>query len=123
MFTRMMLVFLMVLVAWPPDLMAQAQSQDQAPVPYHGYFFRIVTSQGKDAPGGAYDYMVNGHLIGGFAFMAYPATYGNSGIMTFMVNHDGVVYQKNLGKGTAKAAQALKSFNPDKTWKKVDVKP
>ena len=116
-------MFLMVLVAWPPDLMAQAQSQDQAPVPYHGYFFRIVTSQGKDAPGGAYDYMVNGHLIGGFAFVAYPATYGNSGIMTFMVNHDGVVYQKNLGKGTAKAAQALKSFNPDKTWKKVDVKP
>jgi hypothetical protein len=100
----------------------QRKLQDK-PVPYHGYFFRIITSQGKDAPGGAYDYMANGHLIGGFAFVAYPATYGNSGIMTFIVNHDGVVYQKNLGKKTAGMAQAMERFNPDKTWKMVDVKP
>jgi len=89
------------------------------PVPYHGYYYRILTAQGKSAPGGAFDYVVRGNMIGGFAFVAYPAQYGSSGIMTFIVNHDGVVYQKNLGRNTDKAAQAMKLFNPDSTWKKV----
>ena len=89
------------------------------PAPYYGYYYRILTAQGKSAPGGAYDYVVNGSMIGGFAMVAYPAKYGSSGIMTFIVNHDGVVYQKDLGKNTEKTAQAMKLFNPDSTWKKV----
>jgi hypothetical protein len=94
------------------------QVTDQ-PIPYHGYYYRILKAQGKSAPGGAYDYVVNGKMIGGFALVAYPAQYGNSGIMTFIVNQDGVVYQKNLGKNTAKIAQTMESFDPDKTWKKT----
>lgn len=89
--------------------------------PYHGYYFKMLKAQGKNASGGAYDYIVNGNMIGGFALVAYPAHYGNSGIMTFIVNHDGVVYQKNLGKNSAKAVEAMKLFDPDKTWKKVEV--
>ncbi len=84
--------------------------------PYHGYFYRILTAQGKNAPGGAQNYVVGGKMIGGFALIAYPAHYRASGVMTFIVNHDGVVYQKNLGKDTKKAAQAVKAFDPDKTW-------
>jgi hypothetical protein len=89
------------------------------PIPYHGYFFKILKAQGKNAPGGAYDYLVKGRMIGGFGMVAYPANYGVSGVMTFVVNHDGIVYEKNLGKDTAKIAQAIKLFNPDKTWRKV----
>jgi len=89
------------------------------PIPYHGYFFKILNAQGKNAPGGAYDYLVKGRMIGGFGMVAYPANYGVSGVMTFVVNHDGIVYEKNLGKDTAKIAQAIKLFNPDKTWRKV----
>jgi hypothetical protein len=89
------------------------------PVPYYGYYYRILTGQGKNAPGGAYDYMVKGNMIGGFALVAYPAKYGSSGIMTFIVNHDGVVYQKDLGKSTEKSAVAMKLFNPDQTWKRA----
>ncbi|HME44856.1 MAG TPA: DUF2950 domain-containing protein [Syntrophorhabdales bacterium] len=89
------------------------------PVPYHGYYYRMLKAQGKHAPGGAYDYVVNGKMIGGFALVAYPAQYGNSGIMTFIVNQDGVVYQKNLGKNTAKITQAMDKFDPDDTWKKA----
>ncbi len=89
------------------------------PIPYHGYYYRILTKQGKNANGGAFDYMVKGKMIGGFAVVASPAKYGNSGVMTFMVNHDGVVYEKNLGKNTGTAAKAIKSFDPDNTWKKV----
>jgi hypothetical protein len=88
--------------------------------PYHGYYFRILKAQGKNAPGGAYDYIVKDSMIGGFALVAYPAQYGNSGVMTFIVNQAGAVYQKNLGKDTAKTAQAIKLFDPDKTWKKVE---
>jgi len=94
------------------------QSSDK-PSPYHGYYYRILTAQGKDAPGGAYDYMVRGKMLGGFALVAYPAQYGASGIMTFMVNHDGMVYQKDLGEDTTKAAQAMSRFNPDSTWQKA----
>jgi len=92
------------------------------PIAYHGYHYRILKGQGKDAPGGAYDYVAQGKMIGGFALVAWPATYGNSGVMTFMVNHDGVVYQKDLGPNTAAAVQRITKFNPDKTWSKVDNK-
>jgi hypothetical protein len=84
--------------------------------PYHGYYYRILTGQGPDARGGAYDYIVNGKMIGGFAVLAYPARYGASGIMTFMVGYDGVVYEKNLGKKTAELAAEITRFNPDATW-------
>ena len=90
------------------------------PVPYYGYYYRILKAQGKSAPGGAYDYVVKGKMIGGFALVAYPAEYGNSGIMTFIVNHDGVVYQKDLGKDTGKVATAITKFDPDKTWKTAE---
>jgi Protein of unknown function (DUF2950) len=89
------------------------------PVPYHGYYYKLLTGQGKDAPGGAYDYLVRGKMMGGFGVVAYPAQYGSSGIMTFIVNHDGVVYQKDLGTKTASIAQSMTKFNPDKTWTAV----
>ena len=89
------------------------------PIAYHGYYYKLLTSQGKDAPGGAYDYLVRGKMMGGFGVVAYPAQYGSSGIMTFIVNHDGVVYQKDLGAKTASVAQSMTKFNPDKTWTAV----
>lgn len=95
------------------------RSGDGKPMPYHGYYFRILKAQGKNAPGGAYDYVVRGKMIGGFALVAYPAEYGNSGVMTFVVNHDGVVYEKDLGPGTKKIAQAMKAFDPDESWRQV----
>jgi hypothetical protein len=85
--------------------------------PYHGYYYRILKKQGKDAPGGARDYVVNGHMIGGFAVVAFPAKYGDSGVMTFIVNQDGVVYEKNLGRNTAAIARGMMAFNPDAGWK------
>ena len=88
-------------------------------VPYHGYYFRILTGQGKDAAGGAYDYLVGDKLIGGFAIVAWPASYRNSGVTTFLVNHDGVVYEKDLGAQTASIASAMTRFNPDATWRKA----
>jgi hypothetical protein len=90
------------------------------PEPYHGYYYKILTAQGKNAPGGEYDYMVKGKMIGGFALVAYPAEFGNSGVMTFIVNHEGVVYEKDLGKDTEKIAGTMKKFDPDKTWKRVE---
>jgi Protein of unknown function (DUF2950) len=86
--------------------------------PYHGYVFRLLTSQGTNAAGGAYDYMVNDKMLGGFAMIASPAEYGTSGVMTFIVNHDGVVFSKDLGSMTATSAQLIKSFNPDSSWKR-----
>ena len=91
----------------------------QGPVPFHGYYYRILTGQGPDAPGGATDYVARGHMIGGFGLVAFPAQYGVSGVMTFIVNHDGVVYQKDLGPSTAARAQQMKLFNPDTGWQKV----
>ena len=85
--------------------------------PYHGYYFKILTRQGPHAPGGKYDYVINGRMIAGFALVAWPAEWGNSGIMTFIVNQQGKVYEKNLGKKTAKMAQNLKAFDPDPGWK------
>ena len=90
------------------------------PVPYHGYFYKILKAQSKNAPGGAYDYLVKGRMIGGFALVAYPAEYGNSGVMTFIVNHDGVVYEKDLGRETTKIAGTMTKYDPDKTWKKLE---
>ncbi len=89
--------------------------------PFHGYYYKVLTRQGPAAPGGSLDYVVNGKMIGGFALVAYPAEYGNSGVTTFIVNHNGTVYQKDLGEGTAKRAEAMTSFNPDDSWKKVDL--
>jgi hypothetical protein len=88
-------------------------------IPYHGYYYKILRSQGPKAPGGAYGYVVRGKMIGGFALVAYPAEYRNSGVMTFVVNHDGAVYQKDLGVGTVGIAGGMSSFNPDSTWKMV----
>jgi hypothetical protein len=87
--------------------------------PYRGYHFRILTRQGKAAPGGAYNYVINGRLIAGFALIAYPADYGNSGVMSFIVSNNGEIFEKNLGPQTLKAAQAIQEFNPDSSWKKV----
>ena len=95
-----------------------SNSQIKALAPYHGYYYRILTSQGGDAPGGAYDYFVKGKMIGGFAVLAYPARYGASGVMSFMVNHEGAVYEKNLGKTSTEDATKFTSFNPDASWKK-----
>ena len=120
---------------WPADLDGEssplgplvAEAQDQgygrkarkegaAPQPFHGYFFKILTRQGQSAPGGKYDYLINGNMIGGFALVAWPAAYGESGVMTFIVNQQGRVYQKDLGAKTAQVAAALKQYNPDHTW-------
>jgi hypothetical protein len=85
-------------------------------VPYHGYYYKILKRQGPRARGGAYDYIADGHMIGGFALLAYPARYGVSGVMTFVVNQDGVVYQKNLGPDTSTIAEQLDAFDPDDSW-------
>jgi hypothetical protein len=95
-----------------------AKSEPRVLAPYHGYYYKILTAQGADAPGGAYDYFVRGKMIGGFAVLAYPARYGASGIMSFMVNYEGVVYEKNLGRKTTKVAAEFTSFNPDASWRK-----
>jgi hypothetical protein len=110
------------------ELIAEATRQGyrvgEGRTPYHGYYFKILTRQGPDAPGGALDYVVNGKMIGGFALVAYPAEYRNSGVMTFIVNHNGVVFQKDLGPQTDKLAERMTSFNPDQTWTKVtDTEP
>ena len=91
--------------------------------PYHGYFYRILTKRGKDAPSGASDFLINGHMIGGFAVIAYPARYGVSGIMSFMVNQDGLVYEHNLGKNTTTIASKMTTFNPDARWRQVTSSP
>ena len=88
-------------------------------VPFHGYYFYMLYKQGPDAKGGAKDYIVNGKMTGGFAVVAYPAQYGDSGIVTFVINQAGVVYEKDLGKTTSEVAEAMTDFNPDKGWKPV----
>lgn len=87
--------------------------------PYNGYFFKILTAQGDKASGGAYDYLVDGKMIGGFALIAYPAEYGNSGVMTFIVNYDGVVYQKDLGPDTKMIADQMDAYDPDASWQEA----
>jgi len=100
---------------------AEGYKAGDEPSPYHGYYFRILKAQGPDAPGGALNYVVKGKMIGGFALIAWPAEYGNSGVMTFLVNHAGTVYQKDLGKRTDFVAKRLMLFDPDQTWKKIDA--
>lgn len=108
------------------DLAAEAAEQGYAKeegkrMPFHGYFFRILTAQGKHAPGGAKDYVANGEMAGGFALIAWPAEYGNSGVMSFIVNQGGVIYEKDLGEATATAATEMKEYNPDSSWHKVQM--
>jgi hypothetical protein len=93
--------------------------KQNAHVPFHGYYFRILDKQGANTPGGAKDYIKDGRMVGGFAFVAYPADYGNTGVMTFIVNQDGVLLQKDLGKTTAETAVAMSAFDPDKSWNLV----
>jgi hypothetical protein len=87
--------------------------------PFRGYYFKVLTAQGPAAHGGAFDYMQNGALIGGFALLAYPATYRVTGVKSFIVNHEGVIYEKDLGPTTARTAQFMEAFNPDSTWTPV----
>jgi len=87
--------------------------------PFYGYYFKILTRQGARAPGGAYDYIINGHMVAGCAMIAYPSDYGISGVTTFIVNQRGKVFQKDLGKDTLKAAEEITEYNPDKSWKTV----
>ena len=120
---------------WPPDLDGEisplgpmaadaqeegygfkAREKGEAPQPFHGYFFKVLTKQGKSAPGGKYDYVINGNMIGGFALVAWPAAYGDTGIMTFIVNQQGRVYQKDLGPKTASIVKSMKSYDPEKGW-------
>jgi Protein of unknown function (DUF2950) len=91
---------------------------DGLPTPFYGYRYRILTGQGPHAHGGAYSYLASGNMIGGFALVAWPAAYGNSGVMTFLVNHEGVVYEKDLGPDTAKAVGKITRFDPDGSWKR-----
>jgi len=93
---------------------ARMMNDEQAP--YHGYYFKILTRQGKHAPGGKYDYIINGRMIAGFALAAWPAEWGNTGVMTFIVNQQGKIYQCNLGKNTAKLAAAMTRYDPDRRW-------
>jgi hypothetical protein len=90
----------------------------ETPTPYYGYYYRILTGQGPHAPGGAYDYIINGHMIGGFGLVAFPAQYGVTGIMTFIVDHDGIVYQKDLGPDTTRIAERIRLFDPGAGWTK-----
>jgi hypothetical protein len=100
---------------------AKAQADGQAPDGHYGYFFRLLYAQGSDARGGARDYIVGGRMIGGFGVIAWPVRYGDTGVMTFIVNQDGVVYQQDLGPQTAQKAGAIVTFNPDKGWTKADT--
>ena len=102
------------------DAAAALYAEGKKPAPYHGYFFHVLKAQGPDAPGGAMDYVVKGKMIGGFALVAYPAEYGVSGIKSFIVNHKGMVYEKDLGSATSSLARVMTRFNPDKTWKVVE---
>lgn len=108
------------------DIAAEAAAEGyragEKPQPFHGYYYKILKGQGPAAPGGAIDYVAGGKMIGGFGLLAYPADYGNSGIMSFIVNHDGTVYQKDIGLATRRIAANMRNFNPDKGWEKVDPK-
>ncbi|HEV2616185.1 MAG TPA: DUF2950 domain-containing protein [Candidatus Acidoferrales bacterium] len=98
-------------------------SSSRGPRPFHGYYFKILTRQGPHSPGGAYDYVINGNMIAGHALIAYPDKWGNSGVMTFIVNQQGRVYEKNLGPNTDTIASAITEYDPDVTWKLVDSNP
>ena len=97
---------------------AKVNGQAATASPFHGYYFKILTSQSKNAPGGKYSYIINGHMIGGFALVAWPAEYGNTGVMTFIVNQQGRVYQRDLGKNTSQTASAMTEYDPATGWTK-----
>ncbi|MGZ8908247.1 MAG: DUF2950 domain-containing protein [Methylobacter sp.] len=99
------------------------KDSSESMTPYHGYYYEILTRQGGHVPGGKYDYIINGNMIAGFALVAFPAVYGSSGIMTFVVNHNGKTYQKNLGSKTREMALAMKTYDPDSSWEAVDAAP
>jgi hypothetical protein len=120
---------------WPADPAKDAEASPFGPLiaeatpytqghksgdPYRGYYFRILKQQGSNAAGGAYSYVINGRMLAGFAMVAYPAYYGESGVMTFIVNHNGVVFERDLGPATAKLAPAIKAFDPGKGWAMVE---
>ncbi|MGO8704716.1 MAG: DUF2950 domain-containing protein [Candidatus Brocadiia bacterium] len=96
------------------------QKDQSGPQPYHGYFYRILKCQGPDAPGGQYDYVINGNMIAGFALVAWPSEYGSSGVMTFIISHQGKLYQKDLGPKTSDIARNMKEYNPDSSWTLVE---
>ncbi|MGH9812702.1 MAG: DUF2950 family protein [Candidatus Acidiferrales bacterium] len=104
------------------DVVVQGDTMtlNPAPRPFHGYYFRILTAQGAAAPGGAKSYITKGDMNGGFALVAWPADYGNSGVMTFLINQDGIVYEKDLGEETEALASQMKDYNPDETWSKAE---
>jgi len=91
------------------------------PTPYHGYYFRVLKSQGPAATGGAFDYVVKGKMIGGFALVAWPAEYGVSGVQTFIIDHEGLLYGKDLGTNTGALARQMTRFNPDRSWRRVEL--
>jgi hypothetical protein len=97
-----------------------AEGSSPRKTPFYGYYFRILKAQGANAPGGAESYLVDGKMTRGFAFLAYPAEYRSSGVMTFLVGQDGVVYQKDLGKRTAEIAKSIKAYDPDPSWQEAD---
>ena len=97
-----------------------AKDQTGDPLPFDGYFFRILTSQGPHALGGAKNYIIDGKMTGGVAFVAFPAEYRSSGVMTFIVDESGTIYEKDLGPNTTKIAQAMTAYDPDSTWHKAD---
>ena len=103
------------------DATAEGYKRDPSgkPAPVHGYLYKVLKGQGVDAPGGAQDYVVAGKMTKGFAFLAYPAEYGDSGVMTFMIDKDGVIVEKDLGPDTEKIAPTMTTFNPDKTWREL----
>ena len=118
---------------WPPENQADISPLDgfaedanlasrsgEKPEPYDGYYFRILTAQGPAAPGGAFSYLINGHMLAGYAMVAWPAAYGDSGVETFICGENGVVYQKDLGPNTAALGASMAEFNPDATWKAVE---
>ena len=98
---------------------SKAAFKEEKPEPFHGYYFKILTRQGGSAPGGKYSYIINGNMVGGFALVAFPSHWGKSGIMTFIVNQQGKIYQKNLGPNTLKIAREMQSYRPNETWTAV----
>ena len=98
---------------------SKAAFKEEKPEPFHGYYFKILTRQGSSAPGGKYSYVINGNMVGGFALVAFPSHWGKSGIMAFIVNQQGKIYQKNLGPNTLKIAREMLSFRPNETWTAV----
>jgi hypothetical protein len=106
----------LVAQAWKEGYKRSKAAFREESTPFHGYYFRLLTRQGKNAPGGKYNYVINGNMVAGFALVAFPANWGRSGVMTFIVNQQGKVYQKNLGPETTKIAQEMNSYNPDGNW-------